>query len=34
MKNKIWIPYKIWDETKWFIDFDKLLEKIRKGWLN
>jgi len=29
MKNKIWTPYKIWDETKWFLNFDKLLKKVR-----
>jgi hypothetical protein len=23
MKKKIWTPYKIWDETEWFTDFEK-----------
>ncbi len=28
MKKKIWIPYKIWDETQWFNDINKIIKKI------
>ena len=28
MKNKIWTPYKIWNETLWFNNFEKMIEKI------
>ena len=30
-RKKIWTPYKIWDETEWFIDFDKVMEKFKKS---
>jgi hypothetical protein len=26
---KIWTPYKIWNETEWFLNFEKLLKKLR-----
>jgi len=29
MKKKIWIPYKIWDETQWFINFENKINKIK-----
>jgi len=28
MNKKIWIPYKIWEETQWFIDFEKEYKKF------
>jgi hypothetical protein len=27
MKKKIWTPYKIWDETQWFNDINKIINK-------
>ncbi len=36
MKNKgnkrkrIWIPYKIWDETEWFINFNKIIKLFER----
>lgn len=30
MKGKIWTPYKIWDETEWFINFGKSIDKLKK----
>ncbi len=28
--KKIWIPYKIWDETQWFCNLRKKIEEMRK----
>lgn len=32
MEKRIWTPYKIWNETQWFTDFEKeyrkFLEKV------
>ncbi len=28
MNKNIWTPYKIWDETKWFTDFEKTMKKF------
>jgi hypothetical protein len=28
MNKKIWTPYKIWDETQWFADFEKVFKKF------
>jgi hypothetical protein len=30
MNNKVWTPYKIWDETQWFTDIEKILKKFRE----
>ena len=30
MKKKIRTPFKIWDETQWFDDINKIIRKIRK----
>ncbi len=30
MNEKIWTPYKIWDETQWFTDFEKIMKKFRE----
>ena len=32
-KKKIWIPYKIWDETQWFINFEKMQKKIERKFV-
>jgi hypothetical protein len=31
MKKKIWTPYKIWDETQWFDNIDKIIKIFRSG---
>jgi len=28
MNKNIWTPYKIWDETQWFTDIEKIMEKF------
>jgi len=30
-KKKIWIPYKIWDETQWFINFEKMEKRLKEN---
>ncbi len=30
MNKNIWTPYKIWDETQWFTDIEKIMEKFRE----
>ena len=30
MGKKIWTPYKIWNETQWFDDINKIMKKSRK----
>ena len=30
MNKNIWTPYKIWDETQWFTDFEKIMKKLWK----
>ncbi len=27
MKKKIWTPFKIWNETQWFTDINKIIKK-------
>ena len=29
MKKKIWTPFKIWNETQWFTDINKIIKKFR-----
>jgi hypothetical protein len=31
MNKKIWTPYKIWNETEWFTNFDKVYRKFLRG---
>ncbi len=28
MKKKIWTPFKIWSETQWFTDINKIIKKF------
>jgi len=30
MNKTIWTPYKIWDETQWFVDLEKIMQKFWK----
>ena len=30
MRKKTWTPYKIWDETQWFTNFEKEYKKFLK----
>lgn len=30
MNKKIWTPFKIWNETQWFTNFEKIIKKFKK----